>query len=125
MKPQLAIIVSSCFLFVLGPSAFAATEQATCAGQPLLAVYSLLKLPPQVSELLEVDKPGLGGVADRGKRFNATDSVDSRLPMRRFIGGGVGETCTVVVIERGGQFFERVLAVHGHDLVARGVEGAV
>jgi hypothetical protein len=45
----------------------------------------------------------VGGIADRGDRFNVTDVVDPTLPMRRFTLAAVGTTCAIIAVEHGGR----------------------
>jgi hypothetical protein len=74
----------------------------TISDRSLSEVLSLAGLPLGVTTALGRPKSGLDGIADRNKPFNPTDAVDSSLPMRRFIIGGVSETYALVAFERGG-----------------------
>jgi len=56
-----------------------------------------------VNALLGRDRAGLDGIADRDGKFNVTDVVDSKLPMRRFVLAGFNRRCALVAIERGGR----------------------
>jgi hypothetical protein len=77
-------------------------------GQSLSEVLSLAFLPVGVTTALGRTKSGMDGVADRTERFNVTDVVYSKLPMRLFIVGGVSDTHVLVAIEHGGRslYFE-------------------
>jgi len=90
----------------------------------LVEVRTLRDVPSPVRKLLGVNRPGEGGVADRGGNFNATDVIAEQLPRRRFVLGGVSEQCAVLAVERGGrgysvdiQFFEKDL--HGWQASVR------
>jgi hypothetical protein len=72
-------------------------------GQQFRQVASLKDLPDSIQTVLGVGKPGLDGIADAGGSFNATDVVDTNLPMRRFVFAGLSKTHSLVVIERGGR----------------------
>ena len=45
----------------------------------------------------------LDGIADRNGKYNPTDVVDVRLPMRRFVVVGLDGDATLVAIEHGGR----------------------
>jgi len=93
----------------------AALMAAACASEPTMSsvewqgrvlreVRSLGELPAPVRLGLGVGEPGLNGVADRGKPFNATDVVDDEsLPMRRFLVAGYDGDAWLVAIEHGGR----------------------
>jgi hypothetical protein len=68
----------------------------------LREVKSLRELPAGVQAALGVGKSALDGIADRGAQYNATDVVDSRLPMRRFLVGGLDNRTALVAVEHGG-----------------------
>ena len=72
-------------------------------GRPLREVHSVAQIPALVRLSLGVDRPGLDGVADRGRPFNATDVVDQRVPMRRFLVAGQDGDTWLVAIEHGGR----------------------
>jgi hypothetical protein len=42
------------------------------------------------------------GIADRTGKYNSTDVVDSRLPMRRFLIAGLDADSALLAIEHGG-----------------------
>src|SRR5437879_11483635 len=69
----------------------------------LVEVRTLAALPRAVNSALGRQKPGLEGIADVREKFNATDVVDSRLPMRRFVVGGASSTAALVAYEQGGR----------------------
>jgi len=89
-------------LGVAAPATFA-VEQCSLASTPLVAVHSLAELPPEVRGILGARRDGLEGIADRGGKFNATDVINPKLPMRRFSLAGVAQNCALVAVERGGR----------------------
>ena len=93
-----------------------AEDLKACPRPNLSEVKSTAGLMPEVRALLGVDRPGLGGIADRGEKFNATDDLNDEAPMRRFVLAGIGDRCSVVAIERGGRGYSvelRVFALSG------------
>ena len=80
-------------------------------GQRFQEQHSLQSLPIEVQKALGVGKIGLDGIAEPDGRFNVTDVVESRLPMRRFILGGRSDKALLLVIEHGGyaHYFETSL----------------
>jgi hypothetical protein len=74
-----------------------------CGGLPLREARSLESLPTQVNSLLGRGRDGLEGIADRNGKFNVTDVVDDKLPMRRFVLAGFNDGCALVAVERGGR----------------------
>ena len=93
-----AILGSSC----AKPGTEKSQERIQWAGHELREVRSLRQLPPPVQMALGVGISGLEGIADRNGKYNPTDVVDSRLPMRRFLIAGVDADSALVAIERGG-----------------------
>jgi hypothetical protein len=88
----------------------AATTRITSAETPfvidtsrLVQVTSVEGLPADVKKLLGRQKAGIEGFADKWDKFNKTDVIDPRLPMRRFNTGGAGPTSALVAYEQGGQ----------------------
>lgn len=77
-------------------------QRVEWAGRKFREVTALRALPPGVQTVLGVGKPGLDGIADPGGKYNITDVVDSKLPMRRFLIGGVDDNAALVALERGG-----------------------
>jgi hypothetical protein len=77
-------------------------ERIEWAGHALREVRTLKDLPPGVQTVLDVGSPGLDGIADRNGKYNPTDVVDSRLPMRRFLIAGQDAEAALVAIEHGG-----------------------
>ena len=55
------------------------------------------------------------GIADRGRHFNATDVVDAKYPMRRFIVGGVSDEYVVVCYEQGGRGYSIQAEAYAHS----------
>jgi len=88
-----------------------AQQHPVCGGMPLTEARSLDTLPPQLNSLLGRDRGGFEGIADRNGKFNVTDVVDSSLPMRRFVLGGLSASCAIVAVERGGR-------AHSYEVVA-------
>jgi hypothetical protein len=74
-----------------------------CSGAAVTEVRSLDALPIQLRHLFPNSTTGVGGIADRGGRFNATDVIVHDLPMRRFVLAAVGTACAVVAVEYGGR----------------------
>jgi len=99
-----SIVASVLASFLAGFSLVAAAQQqSACAGKPLVEAHSLEILPSQLNSLLGRDRSGLEGIADRNGKFNVTDVVDNKLPMRRFVLAGLSASCAVVAVERGGR----------------------
>lgn len=48
-------------------------------------------------------KPGLEGVADKGKPFNATDRLDGDLPRRRLLAAAQSKAGWLIALEHGGR----------------------
>ncbi|MET0519821.1 MAG: hypothetical protein ABW005_13440 [Burkholderiaceae bacterium] len=87
----------------------AAAEPPPCALQKdLQEVRSIKQLPAALARQLGVGVAGIGGIADRGEAFNASDALIGHLPMRRFRLASLGERCALVLLERGGiaHFYE-------------------
>ncbi len=101
MKPSVAASVLA--ILLSGFSLVAAQQQSACVGKPLTEAHSLEILPAQLNSLLGRDRSGLEGIADRNGKFNVTDVVDNKLPMRRFVLAGLSASCAVVAVERGGR----------------------
>jgi len=110
---QIAWIVLSWFLVM--SSIVIASEQPSCAGKPLSEVRTLTALPNEVNSLLGQSRAGMDGIADQGGKFNVTDVVDERLPMRRFVIAGLNSSCLLVAVERGGRGYSIELIVFEHD----------
>ncbi len=87
MKPSVAASVLA--ILLSGFSLVAAQQQSACVGKPLTEAHSLEILPAQLNSLLGRDRSGLEGIADRTGKFNVTDVVDNKLPMRRFVLAGL------------------------------------
>jgi hypothetical protein len=95
-------------LVMLGLFAGACTNESTGAavewqGRLLQEVKSLKQMPESLQSSLGVGRPGLDGVADRGRPFNQTDVVDQRLPMRRLLVAGRNGDTWLVAVERDGR----------------------
>jgi len=90
-------------LLALTVRAVAADPTRMMEIRSLAEVRTLDALPREVNELLGRSKSGLDGIADRGKPFNTTDVVDSRLPMRRLIVAGSSLSFVLVAYEHGGR----------------------
>lgn len=111
---QITWIVLSWFMLTIHPSA-SASEQSFCSGKPLSEARSLSDLPNEVTSLLGQSRTGVDGIADQGGKFNVTDVVDVRLPMRRFIIAGLNSNCALVAIERGGRGYSIELIAFGQN----------
>jgi hypothetical protein len=95
MKSLLAALLSTCF-------AVPALAADDCSAPSSRTVPMLAALPAEVQGLLGRNERGIGGIADVGEAFNATDAVRDMAPMRRFRSASMGEDCYAVTIERGG-----------------------
>ena len=95
-----AISTIFCALILCSAESPYASDSFECA--PLVELASIEKLPAAVSNLLGVNQSGLDGIADRGRKFNATDNVNSDLPMRRLGFGAISSNCVLVAVEHGG-----------------------
>jgi len=83
---------------------------------------SLRALPTSIQKALNVDRPGVDGVADRGQPFNATDVIIEPGPMRRFITAGHDGNLWLVVLEHGGIGYSvQVMEFAGGDVRNRWV----
>src|SRR2546425_9391173 len=106
------VVASVLVSFLSGFSLVATAQQhSVCAGRPLTEARSLEALAPQLNSLLGRDRDGLEGIADRNGKFNVTDVVDNKLPMRRFVLAGLSASCAIVAVERGGR-------AHTYEVVA-------
>ncbi len=106
-----------------GSSEKSAVEQVATSQSPLdsilrsnyEAVVRMDRIPESVRaglfHLMKYD-PRL---ADKGERFNSTDLVDSRLPMRRLIFAGGTATAWFVYYEHGGRGYHRHLVIFALD----------
>jgi hypothetical protein len=91
-------------------------------GHELREVTTLSALPASIRKTLGVDRPGLGGVADRGQPFNATDVIFEPGPWRRFITAGRDGNLWLVVLEHGGIGYSvQVMEFAGGDVRNRWV----
>jgi hypothetical protein len=90
-------------LVVVATCATAADTALRIDPRSLVEVRTLAALPKDVSSSLGWQKAGVQGIADVREKFNATDVVDKRLPMRRFLVGGASSNSVVVAYEQGGR----------------------
>src|SRR5712664_2529979 len=106
-------VVASVLVSLLSGFSLVATAQqhSAFAGKPLTEAHSLDVLPAPLHSLLPFDRRGLEGIADRNGKFNVTDVVDNKLPMRRFVLAGLSASCAIVAVERGGR-------AHTYEVVA-------
>jgi hypothetical protein len=95
-----AILLASCTK--ASTEAQKSQEKIQWAGHALREVRTLRELPPAVQAVLGVGTSGLEGIADRNGKYNPTDVVDSRLPMRRFVIAGLDADSALVAVEHGG-----------------------
>lgn len=65
----------------------------------LIEAHTLKALPEDLRAKIAAESP----IADRGWRFNYTDVVDEKLPMRRFVLAGTDDSLALVAIEHGGR----------------------
>jgi hypothetical protein len=96
-------------ILIVGTAVMAACESERIPaavewrGHTYQEVRALADLPAVIRSGLGVDRPGRDGVADRGRPFNVTDTVDDNLPMRRFLAAGREGSTWLVALERGGR----------------------
>ncbi len=93
------------------------------AGHTFREVKSLGELPQALQKVLGLGREGLGGIADRDQRYNATDAVEPGLPMHRLVTAGIDGDFALVEIEHGG-FISRTDAtlysgIHGKPKVEK------
>jgi hypothetical protein len=102
MRPQ------TLSLFILAATAcpLSASPEETKPGgvdtQPLEEVRYLGELPGSLAAALGRKKGGPEGMADAGESFNSTGVGNNRLPLRRFVIGGLSEKSALVAYEEGG-----------------------
>ena len=82
------------------------TTCASAAAPPfdthsLVEVRTLAALPRELSTAMGWHTPDSHGIADTFERFNSTDVPDGRLPMRRFLIGGMSSVNALLVYEQG------------------------
>jgi hypothetical protein len=92
-----------------------AQESVEWAGHRFQEVATLRALPSHLQAVLGVGRSGLDGIADRGEKYNATDVVDAKLPMRRFPIAGLGNGEALVAIEHGGRGWRLDVALFSSD----------
>ena len=102
MSHRVALLVRIVLVVVVTCTAAADTGLSVDT-RSLVEVRMLAALPRAVTSALGRQKAGLEGIADIRENFNATDVVDSRLPMRRFVVGGASSTAALVAYEQGGR----------------------
>ena len=102
MSHRVALLVRIVLVVVVTCTAAADTGLSVDT-RSLVEVRTLAALPRAVTSALGRQKAGLEGIADIRENFNATDVVDSRLPMRRFVVGGASSTAALVAYEQGGR----------------------
>lgn len=102
----------SAWLLVLsltGVPCSAPTQEARPEGldsRSLTEVRWLTELPPGLAAAVGREKSGLDGIADVQGTFNSTDAIDNRLPLRRFIVGGLSPKSAVIAYEQGGSDYK-------------------
>src|SRR5262245_40596960 len=84
---------------------FPLTEQYTLVG-------TVQQIPPAVIADLSARMQHDPRLANPGERFNRTDVVDSRYPMRRLVLAGLGARSWFVSYEHGGRGYHRHLVVY-------------
>jgi|SoiMethySBSTD1v2_1073268.scaffolds.fasta_scaffold50519_2 hypothetical protein len=81
----------------------------------LTAKYSLVttvaRIPPAVLTYLSARMKHDARLANPGERFNSTDIIDTRYPMRRLVLAGVESRSWFVSYEHGGRGYHRHLVV--------------
>ena len=99
-------------MYKTGLGILAVCVSLTATANAFMEVESLAALPMAIQQNLGVGNPGRDGVADKGKPFNATDGVDSSLPMRRLlIAACEGTLQCLIALEQGGRRYS-VQAYH-------------
>jgi hypothetical protein len=71
----------------------------------LIEVNTIEAFPTDIKVALGRQKSGVDGFADKRDKFNATDVINSDLPMRRFIVGGASSNSDVLAYEEGGRAY--------------------
>lgn len=92
-------------LVTLATRAAAADTPFVIDTRQLVEVKTVEALPRDVKRLLGRQKSGVEGFADRWDKFNKTDVVNEKLPMRRFLVGGAGAISALVAYEQGGRAY--------------------
>lgn len=69
----------------------------------LVEVRTIEAFPADIKAALGRQKAGVDGFADQREKFNATDAINSSLPMRRFSAGGASSTAALLAYEEGGR----------------------
>lgn len=103
MRTAIAVIVTAVSVMMLGCETNRIPATVEWRGHALQEVRSLAALPTVIQSGLGSDRPGLDGIADRGRPFNRTDVVDHNLPMRRFIVAGTEGDTWLIALEHGGR----------------------
>src|SRR5579872_1831801 len=101
-KTTFAILVTCSVPMLFDSCSEKPSETVEWSGHKLRGVRSLSGLPRNLQTTLDLGRAGLDGIADRDGKFNPTDVVDSRLPMRRFLVAGLDGDQALVAVERGG-----------------------
>lgn len=84
-------------------NSFAFEPKERWGGFMFRPISTLSAVPIAIRQQLGTDAPGLYGVADKNRLFNATDVVDKPLPMRRFLAAGNDGNAWLVALENGGR----------------------
>ena len=84
-------------------SALASEPVQSWHGNTFQEIKSLADIPAAIQRKLGVAESGLGGVADRGQPFNATDVNDSALPKRRLLAAAREGDVWLIALEQGGR----------------------
>src|ERR1700722_5835937 len=91
------------FLLLAATPLFAADALFPIETHRLLDVQTIEAFPADIKTALGRQKAGVEGFADQWDKFNATDAVDPKLPMRRFVAGGTSSTAALLAYEQGGR----------------------
>jgi hypothetical protein len=94
--------LSSILAFYLVVPIVATAGSAKWCHSTFTEVKALAALPTDIRAALKTDAPGLGGVAEHGAPFNATDALIGPYPMRRLIAAGFDSRHWLVALEHGG-----------------------
>lgn len=79
--------------------------------QKYTAVKSIKKVPVRVVTSLLLKMPNDRRIADRQDKYNVSGRADSKLPLRRFVLGGISYDHVIIAYERSSRPFQHFLAV--------------
>ena len=103
MRISIPALLAAASVIVAGCDSKNVPATVEWQGHAFQEVRALADLPAIIQSELGADRPGTGGVADRGRPFNVTDVVKGNLPMRRLLAAGRNDDTWLVAVERGGR----------------------